>query len=403
MSAITSESSAVSRTTETGETTLAANGAQSDGDNKNNNSNSNVLLLMIIIFSFIFCTIIVLVLTFIFSFNKKKDLEIKQKQIELDMMVHREKEMAANGTTTGKGTNMFNTNSMPHTVPIRKLHSSSPSHSLMNLKSADFGTIANVNPNHRDSYVIVTNSSPIPNGQEANIDIGIGAGLNVDPVKGGSIHHRGELDITGVNSGVGLGVAAAPAAPRGGGVDEHDQDVDIDDLFDNKYSVNVNAMETPGGPGSIAIENGNINDGDDALTEESSDVGDGIDKATLTGGDRGGRAGRARVASGRAINISESNYEQWSQKEVMIWIKENLSNNGIEDAQIKSFLKEWSKKYITGSMLTTLKNEPNALNSLIAKCDEKQAPFGIWLVMQTIIQNLGNQKKNDDEPQLYEE
>ena len=91
------------------------------------------------------------------------------------------------------------------------------------------------------------------------------------------------------------------------------------------------------------------------------------------------------------IGIDESNYKEWSQKEVMIWIKVNLSNNGIDDKQIKSFLKEWKKRYITGAMLDTLKNEPEMLNLLITKCDEKEAPFGIWLVMKIIIQNLGNQ------------
>ena len=84
---------------------------------------------------------------------------------------------------------------------------------------------------------------------------------------------------------------------------------------------------------------------------------------------------------------------------VLIWIKINLSKNGIDDDQIKSFLKEWKKLYITGAILNTLNNDSKILDSLIKKCDEKAAPVGIWLVMKNIIQNLCN----DHDANMYQD
>ena len=46
----------------------------------------------------------------------------------------------------------------------------------------------------------------------------------------------------------------------------------------------------------------------------------------------------------------------------MIWIKVNLTNNGIDNKKIKSFLKEWKTLYVKGAILNTLKSDDDALN-----------------------------------------
>ena len=102
------------------------------------------------------------------------------------------------------------------------------------------------------------------------------------------------------------------------------------------------------------------------------------------------------------IPTDESNYKEWSQKDVMIWIEMNLSNNGIDDKHIQSFLNEWKKLYITGAMLDTIKNDSDALNVLKSECDAKQAPIGIWLVIKVIVKNLGNENNKKDD-QLYKD
>ena len=65
------------------------------------------------------------------------------------------------------------------------------------------------------------------------------------------------------------------------------------------------------------------------------------------------------------------------------------------EKQIKIFLKEFNKKCINGAMLDIFKNDRNILNQLISDTNKDNAPFGIWLIIKTIISNLG--EKNSDQ------
>ena len=99
---------------------------------------------------------------------------------------------------------------------------------------------------------------------------------------------------------------------------------------------------------------------------------------------RGGAAGKTAD-----IVMDESNYQQWSQNDVLIWIKMHLAMDGIDDTQIQMFINEFEKQYITGATLARLKNDSNELTSLKSQMDRKAASFGVWLVVKTAIQNLG--------------
>lgn len=92
------------------------------------------------------------------------------------------------------------------------------------------------------------------------------------------------------------------------------------------------------------------------------------------------------------VVIDEANYQEWSSKDVLIWVKINLENNGIEERKIKTFLKHFSQKNISGQMLKYFKDDPNIINALIAQSyssNEKDS-FAIWLALSTVIKNLNS-------------
>ena len=86
--------------------------------------------------------------------------------------------------------------------------------------------------------------------------------------------------------------------------------------------------------------------------------------------------------------INENNISNFSQKEVLIWIKINLSKNGINNNKIKLFLIEFNKKCITGSILLKFKNNEKLIDSFIKQFSEENQAFGIWMILKSMIQNI---------------
>ena len=87
--------------------------------------------------------------------------------------------------------------------------------------------------------------------------------------------------------------------------------------------------------------------------------------------------------------INEKNYMNWSQMEVLNWVKMNLENNGIDDNKMNRFLNEFNEKHITGSMLVKFKNDENLLNTFINGFTELNQTFGIWMILKSSIGNVG--------------
>ena len=59
-----------------------------------------------------------------------------------------------------------------------------------------------------------------------------------------------------------------------------------------------------------------------------------------------------------------ANCHMWTQKEMLIWIKTDLVDNGLDAKVIKSFLVEFDGKHITGAMLKQFKNIENWIDAL---------------------------------------
>ena len=57
---------------------------------------------------------------------------------------------------------------------------------------------------------------------------------------------------------------------------------------------------------------------------------------------------------------------------------------------IKSFLFEFSTKYVTGAMLMQLKKDEDMIDKLMEKFSEKNQAFGIWMVVKNAIMNIGD-------------
>ena len=86
--------------------------------------------------------------------------------------------------------------------------------------------------------------------------------------------------------------------------------------------------------------------------------------------------------------VNETKYQEWSQKDVLVWLKDSLISNGLSKEKTKSFLKEFSTKYITGGTLDELKNNPQLVDELKSDFGDENQAFGIWIVVKRCIRNI---------------
>ena len=90
------------------------------------------------------------------------------------------------------------------------------------------------------------------------------------------------------------------------------------------------------------------------------------------------------------LGVNESKYQQWTSNEVLIWLKMNLVENGFNNRLISSFLKEFNDMFITGAILQQMKNNEKLIDNMRNEFSKKNQAFGIWLVIKSLIQNIGN-------------
>ena len=90
--------------------------------------------------------------------------------------------------------------------------------------------------------------------------------------------------------------------------------------------------------------------------------------------------------------INNKDISKWNERDVIIWLKKNLLNNGFNKQIILSFLEEFQAKYITGKLLLQLKNQPNLIDELKKEFSQQNQAFGIWMVIRTEIQSLDQNK-----------
>ena len=110
-----------------------------------------------------------------------------------------------------------------------------------------------------------------------------------------------------------------------------------------------------------------------------------------------GNSNKSDIENGIGLigTLDESKYQQWNDKEVLLWLKENLLNNGFRKEKAKEFLKEFKKMGITGGTLYSLKNsnmetKKMYFDELRHEFSNKNREFGIWLVIRTCIENINS-------------
>ena len=94
-------------------------------------------------------------------------------------------------------------------------------------------------------------------------------------------------------------------------------------------------------------------------------------------------------ANGANNQIDELNYQDWSQKESLLWFKDVLLDNHFEDQVISTFLKELSTKCVTGKTLAQFKKNGKHLETFQSQFSSKNQAFAIWLAIQTAIDDIG--------------
>ena len=100
--------------------------------------------------------------------------------------------------------------------------------------------------------------------------------------------------------------------------------------------------------------------------------------------------GAPRVASNSYDDLGESTYEDWTQKEVLMWCKQVLLANNFEKQLILSFLKELRTKCATGKTLEQFKNNNESLLAFQSQFSTENQAFALWLAIQTAITDLGS-------------
>ena len=115
-----------------------------------------------------------------------------------------------------------------------------------------------------------------------------------------------------------------------------------------------------------------------AIVNNMNGMGDGMEDGMGPGTD-------ALINAG----IKDENYVSWTQKQVILWLKMHLVNNGINRKIVKEFLIEFSSKCITGQILQSLKENPQMIDDLRKDFTPNNQAFGLWAVVKIGIQGIG--------------
>ena len=97
---------------------------------------------------------------------------------------------------------------------------------------------------------------------------------------------------------------------------------------------------------------------------------------------------------GSRIVIDETKYVDWTQKQVILWMKTNLDYNGIDPRVTRTFLGEFYQKQINGAMLKQLQQNPESIEQLKREFLPKNQVLDLWLVAQFSILSLGDQDED---------
>ena len=90
------------------------------------------------------------------------------------------------------------------------------------------------------------------------------------------------------------------------------------------------------------------------------------------------------------VDIDAANYLQWTQEEVLVWLKIHLRDSKMNEDVIEPFLNEFEQQHITGTVLQQLKMNQKLIDQLQCRFSHKNQAFGVWISIKTAIESLGN-------------
>ena len=90
------------------------------------------------------------------------------------------------------------------------------------------------------------------------------------------------------------------------------------------------------------------------------------------------------------VVVEKANYLQWTQEEVLVWLKINLRDKKMNEDVIESFLNEFEQQHITGAILQQFKMNEKLVDQLQCKFSQKNQAFGVWMIIKTAIGSLDN-------------
>ena len=89
-----------------------------------------------------------------------------------------------------------------------------------------------------------------------------------------------------------------------------------------------------------------------------------------------------------AANDFNFEFVNWTEKEVLLWLKITFDNNGIDTEIRKTFLTEFATKNINGEKLNQYRNNVTMLNQFSSTFELKHQTFQIWSMIKSSLNNL---------------
>ena len=355
-SSTTKSTAKITETTETTETTAMVATTRAKEESSLLNTESSITIILVICLSVLCAMLICSFWLVCYFFFKQK---------------------AKSKTTNG----MVDLNRMVNVAVKREREKERRQNKAKRMESIEFGNINGINVNLRSQSTSKVNQTGENFSDGESDDDSVSKLFDTTCAKG-----TGDNDNADNNNNINTPTPYdnkvdinMPKAARVESVDSLASDnlSDIDVMNANTSNVNVGE--------SLAMfgdADDNINDRVDVSGHDSADAP--LDVTHVTAGNDGG--------FGLIGSLDESKYQQWRKKDVLLWLKENLMNNGFEEDNVKSFLKEFSKMNIVGGTLHVLKHGNNIdkkFNGLRSEFSHKNQALGIWMVVQSCIENVG--------------
>ena len=154
------------------------------------------------------------------------------------------------------------------------------------------------------------------------------------------------------------------------------EDHDNDDLYKRYASMSASRVQTEGKKKLT-------------VTSTQTTTTGGRKTTSISEGMEGGFFGETGNEENKNGNFDVSNFETWTQKEVIIWLKWILIQNTFDNEVILSFLREFGKKYVTGRTLKQFQKDSKFVTIFQKQFSKENQEISIWIAVTNAINEIG--------------